>query len=96
VKTQKPFADRLHDAMHRIPLVPAHERATERAAGRDEVNTAARERATRWNDGLNAAARQRAARWNSNARGRAIAHRAHARPPRVLAGWQAWIGGRKA
>ncbi|WP_147404257.1 hypothetical protein [Nocardia panacis] len=88
--------DRLHLAMHRLPGMPDHERAPDRnsnRAGRVRAlrwNSAGRDRAARWNHTVNESACVRAARWNSNA----VAERVHARPPRVLVGWQTWIGDR--
>jgi hypothetical protein len=63
---------RLHDALHRLPGMPAHARAAELNA-----NAAARRLHRRLLRN----------RWLPNPGGH------HGRPPRVLAGWQAWIGG---
>lgn len=65
--TSKPTVARLHDALHRLPGMPAHARAAELNA--------------------NAAARRLHRRLLRNRDGH------HGRPPRLLAGWQAWIGG---
>jgi hypothetical protein len=78
-------ADRLHQAMHRLPGIPGHEQARERNA-----NKSGGMRALRLNAGLNAAGRARAARWNSNA----FAERVHARRPRVFASLQDFIARR--
>jgi hypothetical protein len=78
-------ADRLHQAMHRLPGIPSHEHAWELNA-----NESGRARAARLNAGVNAAGRARAARWNSNA----AAERVHAKPPRVFAGLQEFIARR--
>ena len=70
--TSKPAGARLHDALHRLPGLPAHARAAELTA--------------------NAAARR--------LHRRLLRHRPlpnpgghHGRLPRVVAGWQARIGG---
>jgi hypothetical protein len=56
----------MHDAMHKLPGMPAHERA----------------------GSLNANAL--AGRLHHRSGARPVER--HQRPPRVLAGWQAWIG----
>jgi hypothetical protein len=78
-------ADRLHQAMHRLPGFPDHEHAQELNAKKS-----GRTRASRLNANVNAVGRARAARWNS----RAFAERVHAKPPRVLAGLQDLIARR--
>jgi hypothetical protein len=67
--TSKAAGAHLHDALHRLPGMPAHARAAELNA-----NAAARHRRLVRNRPL------------PNPDGH------HGRPPRVLAGWQAWIG----
>jgi hypothetical protein len=70
--TSKAAGARLHDALHRLPGMPAHARAAElnaNAAARRLHRRLSRNRPPRNPDGH------------------------HGRPPRVLAGWQAWIGG---
>lgn len=69
--TSKKASTRMHDAVHQLPGMPAHDQAAE---------------------------------LNSNAAAGRLHHRSlpnrplrnpdghHGRPPRVLAGWQAWIG----
>jgi len=70
--TSKAAGARLHDALHRLPGMPAHAQAAElnaNAAARRLHRRLLRNRPLRNPDGH------------------------HGRPPRVLAGWQAWIGG---
>jgi len=70
--TSKAAGARLHDALHRLPGMPAHARAAElnaNAAARRLHRRLLRNRPLRNPDGH------------------------HGRPPRVLGGWQAWIGG---
>jgi hypothetical protein len=91
---------RLHQAMHRLPGVPDHDKADERNTNRSgrvravrwntKVNRAAGDRAERWNTDVNAAGAIAAARLNSNA----AAARAHAKPPRVFVGFQEFIARR--
>ena len=70
--TSKAAGARLHDALHRLPGMPAHARAAElnaKAAARRLHHRLLRNQPLRNPDGH------------------------HGRRPRVLAGWQAWIGG---
>jgi hypothetical protein len=76
--TSKTAGARLHGALHRLPGMPAHARAAELNA-----NAAARRLHHR-------PLRNRALR-NTPLRS-PDGH--HGRPPRLLAGWQAWIGRR--
>jgi hypothetical protein len=76
--TSKAAGARLHDALHWLPGMPAHAQAAEQNA--------------------NAAARRLHHR---PLRNRALRHTPlrspgghHGRPPRLLAGWQAWLGRR--
>jgi hypothetical protein len=76
--------DRLHQAMHRIPGIPDHDRAQELNSNRTgrvrglKANEAGRARAQRWNIAANEAAACAAAR-------------RHGKPPRVLVGVQEFI-----
>ncbi|WP_062991185.1 hypothetical protein [Nocardia anaemiae] len=93
-------AERLHQAMHRLPGFPDHARAEELKTNRSgrtrgarwntTVNAAGRAGAQRWNTTANAAAAVRTARWNSNA----TAVRRHAKPPHVFVGLQQYIARR--
>jgi hypothetical protein len=76
--TSKTAGARLHDALHRLPGMPAHVQA-----GELNANAAARRLHHR-------PIRNRALR-NTPLRS-PDGH--HGRPPRLLAGWQAWIGRR--
>jgi len=70
--TSKAAGARLHDALHRLPEMPAHARPPElnaNAAARRLQHHLLPNRPLRNPDGH------------------------HGRPPRVLAGWQAWTGG---
>lgn len=76
--------DRLHQAMHRIPGFPDHDRAQELNSNRTgrvrgmKVNAAGRARAKRWSTAANEAGARAAAR-------------RHTTPPRVLVGVQEFI-----
>ncbi len=76
--------DRLHQAMHRIPGVPDHDRAQELNG-----NRAGRVRGAK----AHAAGRARAKRWNTavNEAGARTAARRHTTPPRVLVNVQGFI-----
>jgi hypothetical protein len=80
--------DRLHQAMHRLPCIPDHDRAEDLNSNRTgrvraaKVHAAAKARAKRWNTSVNEDGRVRAARWNANA---------PARQPRVFVGVQEFI-----
>lgn len=74
--TSKAVGARLHDALHRLPGMPAHARAA-------ELNANARARRLHHRPLRNRPLRNTALR---NPAGH------HGRPPRLLAGWQAWLG----
>ena len=78
---------RFHQAMHRIPGIPDHDRAQELNS-----NRTGRVRGVKANE----ARRARAKRWNTAVRvaGARAAARRHATPPRVLVGVQEFIARR--
>ena len=76
--TSKAAGARLHDALHRLPGMPAHAQAA-------ELNANAAARRLHHRPLRNRALRNTPLRSPSG-------H--HGRPPRLLAGWQAWLGRR--
>jgi hypothetical protein len=76
VGTSKKVSERAHGALHRLPGMPAHDRAAELNSNRA------------------AAARHHRQLANRPVRNRPLQDlgRRPGRPPRVLPGWQAWIG----
>ncbi len=81
--TSKAAGARLHDALHWLPGMPAHAQAAEQnanAAARRLHHRPLRNRALRNTPLRNTPLRSPGGH--------------HGRPPRLLAGWQAWLGRR--